>query len=82
MNTRLTKIKYLPTRDGAKLRVGDLVAHWWDALTASRWIEGEVVDISRGKVCIEDVDGAQAWLYASHILSTDIVLSITAGEAK
>lgn len=73
-NDRYTKIKQVKTAGGV-LRVGDLVSHWWSALSASRWIEGEIVDISRGKVCIEDSNGDQAWVYASHMSVTDIVLS-------
>lgn len=77
MNTRLTKIQNIAT-EGGKLWVGDLVSHFWNALSASRQIEGEIVDISRGKVCIEDSDGQQAWIYASHMNISDVVLSVRA----
>ena len=72
---RYTKIEKIRSGDGEWIRVGDLVAHWWDALTASRWIQGEVVDVRRGKVCIEDSNGDQSWVYASHMKGSDVVLS-------
>jgi len=70
--TRTTKIEKIRNADGQWLRIGDLVSHYWDALSASRYFEGEIVDIARGRIAIQDRDEV-LWVHANFIKDAEIV---------
>lgn len=70
---RQTKIERIRNLDGGVLHVGDLVAHFWNACASSRMIEGQIVDIVRHRVVIEEADGTLAYVWANSVRESEVV---------
>jgi len=70
---RRTKIQSIANLTGTKLHIGDLISHFWDACDSSRQVEGEIVDIARHRIAIQQLDGSLFWVFAGSILDSEII---------